>query len=348
MASDFINRSRLAASIFVLVVGLIAASHSAQAKQLGVELEMRVQSPAIPIHELIDGWAESGKGQYAQGRAQFESWVRLDDGLTLGYVKRADYHLAFTQNTSLFYSRLENFDLEPGRYPLSLSVNALSAEGLFAQYFIPLSTKGRFFLKASVLQGSVVQLGTLKGEGEVFSDGGYEYRYDLDYYYDHNRLLNSPEEPVEGYGYALDIGLEYSLGRHWSLEGEIKDWLYHMYWLNINRDQGCLASPVTADCDGTSAQETVRQRIRSDSRWRIYGKGQRFNPYVQWGSWVRHSEVELGVLYKKWSLGWEANHRQANLSYESDRLQVKWAFDSPLYKQAHQWQLQLGVTWPFQ
>lgn len=348
MASDLINKSRLAVGVGVSTACLIFASHSVQAKQLGLDLETRVQSPAIPINELIDGWAESGQGQYAQGRAQFESWVRLDRGWTLGYVKRADYHLAFTQQTSLFYSRLEDFDLEAGRYPLSLSVNALSAEGLFAQYFIPLSTKGRLSLKASVLQGSVVQLGTLRGEGEVFGDGSYEYQYDLDYYYDHNRLLNSPEEAVEGYGYSLDIGLEYSLGRHWSLEGEIKDWIYHMHWLNINRDEGCLASPVTANCDGKSSQESVRQRIRSDSRWRIYGKGQRWNPYVQWGSWLRHSEVELGVLYKKWSLGWEANHRVVNLSYESDRLQVKWAFDSPLYKQAHQWQLQLGVTWPFQ
>lgn len=328
------------------VLLFLFAFNASQAQQLGFSLEAKLSSPAVEFSKLTQDWVVDHDGTHSYAMGRLDSWFEVNDRWRVGFVKRADYLLEYSKETAEFYTRLEDNELEAGVYDLDLRVNGLMSQGIYARYQIPINFRGHLGVTLYGLQGSIVQLGTLSGSGEVFENGDFEYQYDLNYYFDHSRLLNSPEENVSGVGYALDIDLVYSLGRHWSLKGSIKDLANAMYWSTINRDQGCVSRPASGNCFGVTSVTTKRQVVSSQSKWMIYGLKGVVRPYVQWQSWGRSEAWIAGVLINKYSIGWDLNQNVANFTYDSDRLRVKWGFDHVNVNDAHQWHINIETVWP--
>ena len=329
-----------------LLILLILLTLKSQAQQLGFSMNVQVSSPAVEFSKLQDEWVVDHHGTYAYAAGRLTSWLDFNGLWQFGVSKRADYLFQFSTQTAQFYSRLEHNQLPPGKYTLDLQVSGLLSQGVFARRIFSLGPKGQLGVTLYGLQGSVVQLGTLTGEGEVFQDNSFQYEYELDYYFDHSRILDSPEVSVSGYGYALDLDLEYNLGRHWALKGIIRDMSYQMYWSQINRDKGCVARPTSALCSGKTTIGSNKQRIQRQSDWMIYGLKGLWRPFVQWQSWGRNQSWIAGVLIDKYSAGWGFEDEVVNFTYDSDRLQVKWAFDNITAHDAHHWQLTLGTVWP--
>lgn len=329
-------------SVFLILV----FSMQSQAKQLGFSLDLNVASPAVEISKLQEEWQVDHSGKYAYGQGRLDSWFEVNPSLRVGISKRADYLIEFSEDTAQFYSRLEQNQISAGLYDLDLTVNGLMSQGVYLESPFQLSTKGKLKLRLHLLQGSIVQLGSLIGRGQVFDDGSFEYQYQLDYHFDHSRILNSPEVPVSGLGYALDIRLEYNLGRHWALKGSVDDLVYRMYWNQVNQDQGCVSRPTRPDCIGRTQVVSKTQSIQSQSDWMIYGLKGSIHPYVQWQSWGQKQAWILGCLYENYSAGWDLENEAMNFTYDSDRLQVKWAFDNIHVGDAHHWQFTLGTVWP--
>lgn len=328
---------------------VLIGSVKSQAQQLGFSLNAQVSSPAVQLSNLQDDWVVDHPGNYAYGRGLLESWFELNEDWAVGYRKRADYLIEFSPDTARFYTRLENGVVDPGEYDLNLHVNALMMEGVFATRKFPLGTKGNLSIDLSGYQGSVVQLGRLSGVGYVDGSNDYRFIYDLDYYFDHSRWLDSPEEPVTGWGYGLGFELDYSLGRSWRLHGVVDDVIANMHWSQVNRDRAecdTNSEKKGLGCDGTSSVVSRKQPIRSASSWKIYGLKGVFRPFLNWHSWGRNESWVFGVLVEKYSMGFDLKDEVVNFTYDSDRLQVKWAFDNINVNDAHHWQISLGTVWP--
>lgn len=329
-----------------LFVILFLFSIKSQAEQLGFSLVTTVASPAVELSKLRDDWVVSGTGTYAYAKGRLDSWFEVNSRWRIGITKRADYLFEFSPETAQFYSRLEQNTIPAGRYDLDLKVNGLMSQGVYLEHLLDIATQGKLRVRLHGLQGSIVQFGSLSGSGEVFENGTFEYDYGLDYHFDHSRILDSNDESVSGFGYAVDLRLEYGLGRHWALRGSIDDLVYRIHWNKINRDRGCVSSPASPVCRGRTDVVSKSQSIQSQSDWMVYGLKGRLRPYVRWQSWGRRESWILGGLYENYSAGWDFENEVVNFTYDSDRLQVEWAFDNINAADGNHWQITLGTIWP--
>lgn len=331
---------------FFFICIICLCTHKAWAElTVGLRADVLLSSPAMELDKLESSWQSPSHGNYAQGRAVLETYVEISDRFELGVEERMHYILGFSEATAQFYSRLENNDIDNGVYDLSLSINAAQARGVFAQYFIPLSSSNWIKLKAHVLKGLRVQDGDLSGQGSV-TDAGFNYDWQLDYAYDENRILDGQQRDVTGWGYSFDIYAFTQLNDQHSLLLSLEDLFYTLHWQNIDQDNGCLDRPLTVNCS------VFTERSSYDQRFPVFAK-------LEWGytiddlktsveaqAWQRYRALLLGVDYHGAQFEVDAVNEMLNIGYESARLKVKWGFDQIDFAQAKHWQLTLDMNWP--
>lgn len=331
--------------ILWLLVGLCLGSEGVYAEQtIGFRSEALLSSPAMEIDQLESSWASPDNGDYAQGRARLDVYVQLTPQLEVGVEQRWDYLLEFSPETAQFYSRLENNTIEAGEYDLSLTVNAAQSRGLFAQYFIPLSSNAWFKLKGHVLQGQRIQKGQLSGTG-VVTQNSFAYDWQLDYAYDENRIFDGQRSHPNAWGYSFDVQGFAQIDHH-SLFISLEDLMYTLHWDQVDQDNGCLDRPLTAQCTAVTTRGHYTQHFPVFTRlaW-----GYQFNDIqtsVEAQAWQRYRALWMGAHYQGAGIEIDAINEMLNLGYESSRLKVKWGFDTLNASRAKHWQLTLGMNWP--
>lgn len=312
---------------------------------VGIRSEALLASPAMAIDELDSSWESPSEGDYAQGRASWEVYTQLNDNLQLGVHQRWHYLLAFSPQTAQFYSRLENNQIDSGTYNLDFRMNAAQARGLFAQYFIPLSSSSSISVKATVLKGQRVQKGELTGTGLVSGDA-FAYDWNLNYAYDENRIFDGPRSSPQGWGYSFDVYAMHQFNERHYLELSLEDLFYTLYWQEIEQDKGCLDRPLSSSCRVFSSKKTFVQRfpVMATMKWGYQFQSLQTNVKIE--SWQRYRALWLGLDYQGLLLEVDGINEMLNIGYESTGLKVKWAFDDVRYSNAKHWQLALDMNWP--
>jgi len=315
--------------------------------QVHMYTSAQATSPAIAIEKFDSNWATASAGNYAQVKARAGLEVKLNPTWSVGLEKRLDYVLHFSGPTAQFYKKLENQGLAPGDYPLQLSVNAVTGTSFFAQYIIPLSNRGSFSIKAHVLQPNRVQDGRLSGVGHVADDGSSDYRYELDYNYDQNQLVNGNDYPVSGWGHSFDVQYKYMAGQGWAFTASWLDVWHRIYWSAINRDVGCLSRPSQVDCFVTSKQASRVQKLPVTSEILIEKSlDSGLGLYLQVSQWSRHDSLQMGAKAQGLNLGVDLLNDAIHLAYESDMVRLKLASDQLALSKSKYLQVSLDVYWP--
>jgi|GEM_PF-1656697 len=335
-----------------LSIAFLLSANVVQATGVQAYTDVYLLSPSTKISTLEDGWAPDSSGSYIQGKARLGSRLSLVDNWSIGVHKRLDYIVHYDQDTSDFYSAIENNELPAGLYPLNLRVNAMRSQGFELSKFIPLSTRSDLRVGFNLLSGNRVQDGLLTGVGQVHENGDISYQYNLDYFYDEQRLLDGPQIEVSGWGHSLDLRWQGRFRYGYSASLEFTDLFYRMYWQDLDHDQGCLVRPLSVNplCAVAVKQEDHQQSLSSHSRMRFAKKMeyQGFNAEVSMEAefWSRYDALWFSWGQSGYLVGVEAQNQIYRLGYESSWLKVKYVFDHLIPKSAHYGQLSMSVYWP--
>lgn len=356
MNSFFVVKQRLwLSAVFVFIV-----LFSKQSLAAGVQLysDVYLLSPVTQISKVEDGWEPKGTGSYMQAKARLGSRLALTDNWSVGVHKRLDYLVHFDQATSDFYSAIENNELPAGQYPLHLRVNAIRSHGFEVSRIIPLSSIVPFtndsdlVIRSSLLSGNRVQDGLLTGAGAVAENGDISYQYNLDYFYDEQRLLDSEEVEVNGWGHSFDVHWKGIFARGYSVSLELNDLFYRMYWQELDHDAGCLVRPLSVNpaCSVAVQPRDHRQVLPSHTRGQISKRfeGQGFSGDLSLEAeyWSRYDAVWVSWAQSDFMLGFEVQNQIYRLGYESAWLKVKYQFDHLVPKSAHFGRLSMSLYWP--
>ena len=335
------------ALIYRFVIAVVCLiSNSAWAEQtVGLRTDVLLASPAMAIDEIDSSWQNPSSGDYAQARARLETYFHLNSQWAFGLEKRWHYLLGFSEDTAQFYSRLENNAIESGDYDLSLTINAASSSGVFAQYFIPLSSKINMLFTGHLLKGERIQDGQLSGAGSV-SDDGLSYVWQLDYAYDENRIFESARKHESAWGYSFDLNMQWQLNQEQHVEFTLEDVLYTLYWDALDQDKGCLDRPLSAGCSVYSARDAYTQTFPIFARASWQYDFESAEASVEAQAWQRYKALLLGVSLHGFQAQIDTINEKINLGYESSRVKVKWGFDQAEFAQAKHWQLSLDMNWP--
>ncbi|EAT10799.1 hypothetical protein HF888_08475 [Bermanella marisrubri] len=334
--------------VFFFVVSLIAPSVFAE--RISAYAKMRLASPVLDIGDVDGDWSLVDDGRMIQGGARIGSAWHFSSLWTLSVEQRADYIVHFSEETAQFYSALENNQIEPGIYPLSLNVKAVKANGLALSKSWLLGHASRLELSVNLYEGLRVQSGRLTGQGSVSEQGAVRYDYQIDYGYDENRLLDSPRNSVTGWGHGLDIHYKARFNR-WSFDLAFNDLLYRYYW-RAPRDKGCLSRPLKPDCSVQSLDREWRQSIPHTHEGQLqYHLSRDLDKPVpsllyDWQYWGRFESHSFGVKQGSFSVQYEFTKKILGFAYQSDWLAVKWQFDEVELSRARYWQLNANLSWP--
>jgi len=340
-------------NILLLIIVAGAASHTS-AQYVGGYIEVKGYSEVMSIGAVLNDWRVKRSGDSVQAGWRIGSFFNAKRHWSIGVEQRLDYLLSFTPQTARFYESLENNEIEPGVYPLFLEVNAAKSQGLFASYFIPLSISSSLKVTARALQGVRLQVGSLSGTGtySVAPSGtrNVEYQYNLDYHYDSNEILTTPNSKVSGYGYSFDVRYEGRFDRVY-LSMNAQDLLYRYHW-QAGADRGCLSRPIDPDCSVKTGTDEFVQSLPSqldiEARYHLSRSLEKPVPSVYISSewWGSHESHGIGLVNSGVAGGYHWKEKMFALRYESDWVQVKWRFDQPDPQRAQYWQLNARVTWP--
>ena len=192
-------------------------------------------SETVSIESTLHGWKgddfHSGKRQWSW------NWVELGvqyQHWGLGLVKRYDYDLRFSKETSEFYWLVANKkDLSTGtQYDIDLQVNVLHSSGIRLSYFNSIKNFFNYRIGLAYLQADYMLDGQLKGNATADSESSLDYDFDanLDYHYIEDDLFDRVVDKPKGKGFALDVEFSYQVtpNIHWQFQ--VRDLLTRIYW----------------------------------------------------------------------------------------------------------------------
>ncbi|MFT6327525.1 MAG: hypothetical protein ACJAYK_002519 [Crocinitomicaceae bacterium] len=341
-------------SVFLLSVFTL----NIQALEVGSYFSSKISSPAINFNADSSHWSSNSRGDYAYGDARVGSWFSVGGNITLGVEQRLTHYLTFTAETAEFYGALESNEVPVGIYPLSLRINSAKSNALFVKYqFYPVDDLS-VEISAYFLKGLSSQQAVISGLGKVLlnptnSESAYSYKYELDYLYGRNKLINTvfgpPPVSAKGYGHSFDLEMEYIINISLSAKLTFQDVFNRIHWSQVNYDNGCIARPSACSLRETEARSDTQSLPYSLtaalSHALDYGS-QETSAHIEFVKLARHESIWLGL--NSWGLGGYVDtlNETFKLSYESERLAVKWAFDDVNYNRANHWQITLGASWP--
>jgi hypothetical protein len=342
--------------VYVFIFSVVALN--SQASQLGFYFNSEINSPAINFNADSSHWSSSGTGNYGYGEVRLGSWFSLSDSIKFGAEKRLSHYLTFTPETAEFYGRLESKDIPAGNYPLSLRINSAKSNALFMKYTLYPTQKLTVEVAVYFLKGVETQQAVITGLGEVTVDPitneeTYSYRYDLDYFYGQNELIKTvfgpPTVSAKGYGHSFDISMAYLISNNLAASFTLANAFHLLYWSQVNYDSGCVARPsscLLSETQTKSQRQSLPYAVNASLRYDFDNGPKGFSADIEAVKLARHESIWLGL--NAWGLGgyFDTLNETLKLSYESERLAVKWAFDDVNFNRANHWQITLGASWP--
>jgi hypothetical protein len=307
--------------------------------------DINLSSPAIAIDDFDSDWSDVDSGRFAQAQVRTGIEFSVTNTWLVGVEERLDYLLHFTQATAQFNQKLESNDLEAGEYPLWLRVNAVRSSALSLKKFIPLSNDASLEITGYALKPKQVQDGLLKGSGEVYEDGSYQYSYSLDYAYDRNELFEHQGSSIEGWGHSFDLSFNHTF-EQWHYSLKLKDLGYRVYWQAVNQDQGCYSRPL-GDCFFTTKSVSQTQKLPfSQQHTLTMNVGASRSLYVQAYEWSRLQALRFGGQLAEYSLAYDLLSQATHFGYESDMVRFKLASDQYDLSKTKYWQASVDFYWP--
>jgi hypothetical protein len=199
-------------------------------------------SETVSIKSTIkDSWKNS---DFESGERQW-TWNWLEVGVQyknwgIGYIKRYDYDMRFSEQTAEFFWLTKNKkDLPIGKkYSLDLQANAIHSSGLRVSYSDSFMESFDYQIGLSYLQATYSLDGKIKGDATATSDSDYDFDATVDYAYTEDHLFERNVQEPEGQGFSLDFMFNYQVTAevYWQLQ--VRDLFARLYWENSPYTEG--------------------------------------------------------------------------------------------------------------
>jgi hypothetical protein len=190
-------------------------------------------SEALPVYDMVidDMEGDLEQGEVAFTHNQFEVGMRRGQW-SLSYFYRYDYYLEFDYDTIDLVHRDKNeLPVEASRdYKIDLDANHIRAKGIkLAWQFNPIDNLTTKFA-LSYLQADELIDGRIQGGISTSASNSFSGQLDVDYFYDHDVLLDRETPSPEGDGYSLDIYLNWQVNDQWRVSASFKDAVNEISW----------------------------------------------------------------------------------------------------------------------
>lgn len=232
----------------MLVVLILPITVLADKAEPYMNFNVGLLSEPVSLSSLDHSWHEGGfkSGELQSGSVWAEAGIRKGNWWLSG-IYRYQQHYEFHTDTADFYQALENTQqLEAGRtYRIDLKSRRFEAHGLRAAYQFNVNDDFSMRLGGGVFYAGKLQSGTLTGTATALSDREYDYHANVNYLYDEDLLFGRPDinEP-KGYGYAVDVYMDWQLSDSVRLNVDVKDVLGQIHWKQAPRTQATVTSDV--------------------------------------------------------------------------------------------------------
>ncbi len=185
---------------------------SASATEIYTEIDSEAYSESFSVKELVSeikgaGYASGGEAAFLH--AQFSAGARMGNW-DLAVVTRYDAALDYSEATArLILASSADGDVPDGIYNLALDVQTVSATGLRVGYRYAVSEG--LSVKASLtgFQAQNLLDGRISGQLELSGSADAQGDLLLDYYYGNDPVFGQDADAPDGYGYAVDIAVNW-------------------------------------------------------------------------------------------------------------------------------------------
>lgn len=156
------------------------------------------------------------------------------DSYDIVFFHRLEVYIEASRDTvDLIYEDKNGIDNTKGKnYDIDLEIDGFEAFGIGGNTKTQYNKNLSIYAGAYLLYGLNAQNGRMKGDVQITTDNQYIYEANIDYKYTDNLLYDLEIPKASGYGYTIDLGMEYDLEK-FILGLSSQDILGRIYWDNI-------------------------------------------------------------------------------------------------------------------
>ncbi|MDH5378399.1 MAG: hypothetical protein OEX00_08755 [Gammaproteobacteria bacterium] len=192
----------------LVFLNILLAACSIQAASVFVKQENWHYSGSTPLEFFDKGWSiEPVNGaDYSEGYSVSQTGVE-HLGFRFGVIQKAEVSVSHSKDfIDLLYSIKREDKLTIGRnYQLEIDANVIRATGLLFGYRYSTENWGAISVSYSQLESTEFYYGSWKGHAQSIAENDYDFRMDVDYYYQKDVLFDRKIEMTEGGGYTIDL-----------------------------------------------------------------------------------------------------------------------------------------------
>ena len=327
-------------------------------------------SEPISIDGMLHEWNDDlHAGEFAFTQQRISIGIGHSSGWSLGWIKRYDYFLEFSEDTALLYHQGEN-DLPTTQnynYQLFLRAEHAKSSGPQIAYQTPLFKFGpeknhQFKAKIQIARLTSNQLynGSIWGDAILLENDDIEAELNIDYAYHEESLFDRPlTNTIEGKGFSVDLFADWEF-KQWQVSLTLLDAYYRVEW----QDNPFTTATISTDTQGVDENGFIRynpilaglegnkdfiQKLPLD----LY-LNTAYQWSQHWGSFINYHHVasthfyQLGMEYfslgkASYVLAYQVPTQALSLGFKYNTFEVSLALDSLSKSNAQTLAIQL--TW---
>lgn len=188
----------------------------------------------VTIDSMMNEWdRDFSRGEDALTYNRIEIGFNYK-GTGVGYLKRYDYSLKFSEDTSEFYYLIENkMPLPAGKqYDLAMNVKHAYSDGIRVNRSFAINRDVNTNVAISYLRGLWLTEGKLKGAATIIDANDYDFDFYVDYAYSEDALFDRRVDEPDGQGYSIDIDVDWQISSDTKASVQVLDLFAEIRWNN--------------------------------------------------------------------------------------------------------------------
>ena len=272
----------------------------------------------------------------------------------IGVFKQENFLLTTNKDTAKFAYQLLNHKqlTENKKYNLFIKLKGFETQGFYLNKFFNVNQNLKFVIANDFFNVSLMQDGTVTGDGEEYANNKYNYDAHTTYYYSKNFLYKRKVKYQKGYGYNLHFGVLYKqndfsarlLVNNLYSYIRIKDVPYSNVYLNSNNknyNNGYVTySPLFY------GKETYKDyKGSADRKYDVLLSKNIL--YIEYFKWEQLSLKYIGIKKKNFLLSYEIRNKTISFNAHKNKYFVNLASNNINYKKATVLELSFGLNFHF-
>ncbi|MDF1644819.1 MAG: hypothetical protein P1U80_11615 [Pseudomonadales bacterium] len=329
------------------------------------ELDTFSYGGPLPLRQLINnmkGSASLGDEEHALSHFDWEVGMQLENGWRIGAFLRHDYYTRFDPDTlRLIHQDKNDLPVETNqRYDIWFKIHHLKADGV--RIHMPQLNHGSWQLRLSVslFHARGLSDGTISGQIDTTSNS-FSGLVDLDYRYNRDQLLDRQVDSPVGWGYGIDIELQWQPSSSINAYIQIKDIAARVRWQQAPFTTAQLTSSTvnfdsngfietTPALSGFEGYRSYTQKLPLQSKMQIsYRVAGQYSLFATNEIYSTEHFLSIGFTHTTrgvaYSLGWQIRNQALQLGWQRESLRVKLTADHIVRKKIKTFGIEL--SWLF-